>query len=63
MEALIFGLVAIMKLFRHEEKMVPEPLQFRPFDIQALKQVYNGRDGSSNQPSARHQSYAAQALS
>jgi hypothetical protein len=63
MEALIFGIVAIMKLFRHDEKMVPEPLQFRPFDIQTLKQVYNGRVDSSNRPSARHQSYAAQALS
>jgi hypothetical protein len=63
MEALVFGLVAIMKLFRHEEKMVPEPLQFRPLDIQALKHVYNGRVDSSNRPSARHQSYAAQALS
>ena len=63
MEALVFGIVAIMKLFRHEEKMAPEPLQFRPFDIQTLKQVYNGRVDSSNRPSARHQSYAAQALS
>jgi hypothetical protein len=63
MEALVFGIVAIMKLFRHEEKMVPEPLQFRSFDIQALKQVYNGRVDSLNRPSARHQSYAAQALS
>jgi hypothetical protein len=63
MEALIFGLVAMMKLFRHEEKMVPEPPQFRPFDIQALKHVYNGRVESSNRQSARHESYAAQALS
>ena len=63
MEALVFGIVAIMKLFTHEEKMVPEPLQFRSFDIQALKQVYNGRVDSSNRPSARHQSYTAQALS
>jgi hypothetical protein len=63
MEALIFALVAMMKLFRHEEKMVPEPLQFRPFDIQALEHVYNGRVDSSNRPSGRHQSYAAQAVS
>lgn len=63
MEALVFALVAIMKLFRTEEKMVPEPLQFRPFDIQALNHVYNGRVESSNRPSARHESYAAQALS
>ncbi len=62
MEALIFGLVAIMKLFRKEEKMVPEPLQFRSLDVQALKHVYNGRV-SSNRPSARHKSYAAQAMS
>jgi hypothetical protein len=63
METLIFALVAFLKLFRREEKMVPEPLQFRPFDIQALKHVYNGRVESSNRTSARHESYAAQALS
>jgi hypothetical protein len=63
MEALIFALVAFIKLFRTEEKMVPEPLQFRPFDIQALKHVYNGRVASSNRPSARHKSYATQAMS
>ncbi len=62
MEALIFGVVAMIKLIRHEEQRVPEPLQFQPFDIQALKHVYNGRVDSSNRPSARHQSYA-QALS
>jgi hypothetical protein len=63
MEALVFGLVAIMKLFRHEEQMVSEPLRFQPFDIQALKHVYNGPVDSLNRLSARHQSYAAQALS
>jgi hypothetical protein len=63
MEALVFALVAIIKLFRPDEKIVPEPTQFRPFDIQALKHVYKGRVDSSNRPSARHESYAAQALS
>jgi hypothetical protein len=63
MEALVFALVAVMKLFRPAEKMVPEPQQFRPFDIQTLKLVYNGRVESSDRPSGRHESYAAQALS
>jgi hypothetical protein len=63
MEALVFGVVAIMKLLRHEEQMAAEPLQFQPFDIQALKHVYNGPVDSLNRPSARHQSYAAEALS
>jgi hypothetical protein len=63
MEALIFALVAFIKLFRPDEKKVPEPLQFRPFDVQALKHVYNGRVEPSDRPSARPESYAAQALS
>jgi len=63
MEALVFALVAILRLFKPEKKMVPEPLQFRPLDVQALKHVYNGRMESSNRPAARHESYTAQALS
>jgi hypothetical protein len=63
MEVLVFALVAVTKLYRREEKFGHEPLQFQPFDVQALKQVYNLRAESSNRASGRQKSYAIQAVS
>jgi hypothetical protein len=62
MEILVFALVA-MKLFKPKEKIVPEPHQFQPLDVQALKQVYNARVESSGRSSDRQESYAVEALS
>jgi hypothetical protein len=63
MEILVFALVAISKLYRPREKAVLEPDQFQPLDIQALKQVYNGRVESARRFSDRQKSYAVQAAS
>jgi hypothetical protein len=63
MEVLVFALVAITKLYRPKEKFVPEPHQFQPLDVQALKQVYNARVESSRRSSDRPESYAVQAVS
>jgi hypothetical protein len=63
MEILIFAFIAMMKLYRPKEKLVPEPHQFQPFDVQTLKQVYGARVGSSRRSSGRRESYAVQAMS
>ena len=63
MEVLIFAFVAMMKLYRPKEKLVPEPHQFQPFDVQTLKQVYGARVESSSRSADRRESYAVQALS
>lgn len=63
MEILVFAIVAVHKLYRPEEKMVPETQTFQPLDIQALKQVYNTRIQSSSRWSDRRKPYAVQALS
>jgi hypothetical protein len=63
MEILVFALVAISKLYRPKERAVLEPYQFQPFDVQTLKQVYNGRVESARRTSNRPKSYAVQAAS
>jgi hypothetical protein len=63
MEILVFAFSAGFRFYRPKEKFVPESYPFQPFDLQALKQVYNTKDESSSQSSDRRESYAVQALS
>jgi hypothetical protein len=63
MEILVFALIAMTKLYKRKEKIVPEPHQFQPFDVQTLKQVYNARVQSSSRSSGRQESYVIQAAS
>ena len=58
MEALVLGLIALT-LQKGREKLVPEPAEFRPFDLQALEQLYTARDNSPSRPSDRRRPYAA----
>ncbi len=62
MEVLVFAMIAIIKLYRPEEKFVPELHEFQPFDVQMLKHVYNAKGGSSHRSSDRQKSYAIQAV-
>ena len=41
MEALVFALTAIRKGYNHQEAIVPEPPELKPFDLRALKQSYD----------------------
>jgi hypothetical protein len=63
MEVLIFAFIAMTRLYRPEVKLVPEPHQFEPFDVQTLKQVSGARVGSLSRSSGRRESYAVQAMS
>jgi hypothetical protein len=63
MEILVFALLAVFKLYRPEEKIVREPHQFQPLDVQVLEQVYHARVESSRPSSDRRESYAVQAVS
>jgi hypothetical protein len=63
MEILIFAFVAGLRLYRSEEKFVPETYPLQPLDVQTLKQVYKTRDDSSSRSSDQRRSYAVQALS
>lgn len=61
MEILVFALVAITKLYRHEEKFVREPHTFQPLNVQALRHVYKTEEKSSGRPLDQPESYVVQA--
>jgi hypothetical protein len=60
MEILVFAIVAIIKLYRHEEKFVRESHKFQPLDVQALRHVYS-EEKSSERPFDQPESYVVQA--
>ena len=63
MEPLVFALIAFRNGYKQEESFVPEPDNFQPFDVRALAQVYNAMNDSSNRPSNRSSTLAAQVAS
>jgi len=63
METLVFALIAFRHGYKQEESFVPEPDNFQPFDTRALAQVYNATNNSSNRPSDRSPTLAAQVAS
>jgi hypothetical protein len=56
MEAVIFTLIGTPK-----ETFAPEPAEFRPFDLRALRDSSNAEDSSPSRPSDRKKSFLAQA--
>jgi hypothetical protein len=63
MEALVFGILAVRKGFKRQETVVPEPAEFRPFDLRALRRSYEADDDSSGRPSDRMKSLVTQIAS
>jgi hypothetical protein len=59
MEILIFALIASYKVHRQPERVITEPEEFEPFDLQAL------RDSADNKPirsSRRREAYVPQTV-
>ena len=56
MEAVIFTLIGTLK-----ETLVPESVEFQPFDLRALRQSYNAKDNSPSRPSDGKKSFVAHA--
>lgn len=63
MEALVFALIAVRNGYMQQETVVPEPSEFQPFDLRALKGSYEAEENSSNRPSNRTKSFVAQVAS
>jgi hypothetical protein len=63
MEALVFAIVALRKGYKLEETVVPEPAEFRSFDLRALKRSYQAEADSSSRPSDRQNSLVTQTAS
>jgi hypothetical protein len=63
MEPLVFATIAILSGFRQQETYVPEPAEFRPFDLRALRRSYEAEDDSSSRPTDRPESLVTQIAS
>lgn len=63
METLIFALIATRKGYFQKETFVPEPAEFRSFDLRELARSYEAQDVSSNRPSDRPQTLTTQVAS
>ena len=63
MEALVFALIAVRNGYKLQETFVPEPAEFQPFNLRALKSSYEAEKNSSRRPSDRQKSFVAQVAS
>ena len=63
MEPLVFAIVALHKEYRQQETRIPEPAEFLPFDLRALKRPYDLEADSSSRPSDRQNSLVTQIAS
>ena len=57
MEILIFALVAAYNGLRQQERVVAEPEEFQPFDLEALR---NSADNKPSRSSSRREAYVPQ---
>ena len=46
MEALVFGLIAVIALKKKQERIVPEPAEFQSFDLRTLGLLWDAGDNS-----------------
>lgn len=63
METLVFGILALRKGFKQQESVAPDPAEFRPFDLRALRRSYEAEDDSSTRPTDRTKSLVTQIAS
>jgi len=63
MEALVYGLVALIALNKKQERIVLEPAEFQPFDLRTLGHLYDAKDNSPSGTSDRKRSYVVQTVS
>ena len=63
MEALVFAIIAVRNGYKLEETIVPEPAEFQPFNLRALKGSYKAEENTPSRPSDRQKSFVAQVAS
>jgi hypothetical protein len=63
MEALVFAIIAVRNGYTLQETIVPEPAEFQPFDLRALKRSYEAEENSTSRPSDRSRSFVAHVAS
>jgi hypothetical protein len=63
MEVLIFALIATRKGYFQKEPTVPEPAEFRGFDLRELKRAYNAHGQTPTRPIDRQKTLLTQVAS
>ena len=63
MEIMTFALIAVFRLYQPEKKVIPEPREFQPFDVQTLQQVFSARVQPTLRVPDRRKSYRVQPAS
>ena len=63
MEPLVFAIASLYKSYTKQDTIVPEPAEFRPFDLRALRRSYEAETNASSRPSDRQNSFLTQAAS
>jgi hypothetical protein len=63
MEALVLALITVRSLYTQQGRLGPETEEFQPFDLQALRHLYDAEEKSASRLSDRQASYVAQAAS
>jgi hypothetical protein len=63
MEVLVFAIIAVRNGYKLQETFVPEPAEFQPFDLRALKRSYEAEENSVSRPSDRPKSFVAHVAS
>jgi hypothetical protein len=61
MEALALALLIVRNAYRKQETVGPEPHEFQPFDVQALRHSYYSEENGPSRPSDRQKSYVPRA--
>ena len=61
MEALALALLIVRNAYRRQETVGPEPHEFQPFDVQALRRSYYSEENRPSRPSDRQKSYVPRA--
>jgi hypothetical protein len=63
MEALIIGWIAINRLYRQEEKVLPETETLKPLNLQALRYLNHAKGRPAGQRADRNDAPLASAVS
>ena len=63
MEALVIGLIAVNRLYRQEESVLPETENLKPLDLQSLRYLYHTTGRTAGQRADRNDSHLASAVS
>jgi hypothetical protein len=61
MKTLVLALITVRNQHRHNEESLPEPKDFQPFDLQALRNSYKAKNTPSNRAVCRQQLYTDRA--